>query len=114
RLDFDLVEPAAVHVVNESSHDRRRRDQWGGKQETHIFADALVQIPKRKKVDLAGIDAEVFLHLPAKIAIREHETAALRMMDYRDLIGAEKPLRDDQRAECVLGSAPGVPDDMCV
>ena len=46
--------------------------------------------------------------------VLERQHAAASVLDYQDLSGAEKLLRDDERAEGFAGASPCVPNDVCV
>ena len=89
-------------------------EQLRGDEELDILPHTRIEILERLEIELAGVPAEVLLHLGAQIAVCEREHPAIGVMDHRDLGGAEQPLRDHQRTKRVACSSAGVPDDVGV
>jgi hypothetical protein len=78
------------------------------------LADVLVDIGERLRCPL-GLDARVALDRAAELVVGEREHPAVGVMDEDDLLGAQQPLRDGQRADFVVGDhAAGVADDVGV
>src|SRR4051812_28034287 len=109
-----LRDLARLDVVDEAPDRHVVRHEWGLFEEPHVVANALLEVGKRKEVDVARVRPEVLLHLRIKVLVLEGLHSAVGVVDHEDLVGAEQPLRDHDRAQRVLHTPTGVADHVSV
>src|SRR5579875_72442 len=109
----DLLQEPGAHVVDEAAHVLAW-DEGAGLD----AGDRLPDVPSEVVEGLereGRPDAGLLLHLSSNVVVLEGEHPAVGVMDEHDLLGAEQPLGDEERADRVLGDHPaGVADDVSV
>src|SRR5215210_7253849 len=110
----DFLQAAGVDVVDEPADGVLAGDE-GARLDARLgLADVLLEVGERLRGPLR-LDAGVLLDLAAEVVVLEGEHAAVGVVDEDDLLGAEQPLRDRQRADLVVGDDPaGVADHVRV
>src|SRR5216683_757795 len=110
--DSHFVQASGANVIDETAHallvwnEGARLD--AGDRLPHIF----VKVGKRFERE-GRPDPDLGLDLAFDVIVSEGEHAAVGVVNQDDLVGAQKPLRDNQRADGVVGSNPSsIADDM--
>ena len=108
----DLVELAGGDVEDEPAQRFVFGDERAGLDAAQRLTHVLFQIGERLGGPLR-LDAGLVLDGALELVVGEGQHAAVGVVDQDDLVGAEQPLADRQRADLVVGDdAAGVADDV--
>ena len=112
----DFTQPPRLHVVNKPTHRDVLWNPGMGLHPAYLLSDILFQIIKRMELRRGTERCSHFFRQPAlEFVFLYLQQAAIGVIDDDEFLGVEQVMRNDERAQCVLGGNPaGIADHVRV
>jgi len=113
---LDFTKPSAGDIVDEAADGNGIRDPWMGAELLQLVADIFIDVLEGvEEGGSNGGSSGAILDLVAQIVLGGVHQSAIGVIDDHEFFSAEEMMRNDERAQRVVGDdAAGIADDVGV